>query len=1043
MNIDVVIVTYNSASRLAKVLGALPGEAEVIVVDNASIDDSAGVAEAHGATVVRGSVNAGFAAGCNRGAALGHAKTILFLNPDALIETDALERLLAALDDDPQIGVASPRLIHDGGHKQRVQWPYPAAAGAWREAFGIGRSMEEAAQGFVVGACLAVRREAFEAVGGFDERFWLYGEEADLCRRIEDLGWTIRRIPSATAEHVGGASTGEDPVSREVVFEHFIRGGEHFVDKHGGRGALVSYRAANLVGSLGRGTLGVGRRSAEHRRRAARIARTSISAPGRVALDSPATAAPGKGLVVCSLERWDDVWRRNQFFVRELLAADPDLRVLYVEPPFDVAHERRRSSGRVHVKGLRPVDGEGRIIRFEPVKWLPRRFGAAADRWRDAQVLDAVRQLGFSEPRLWVNDPSYATLVDQVAWPAVYDITDDWTEIADSGAARKVEGWETRLFDRCEAVTVCSTGLLESRKSLRGDLTLIPNAVDAADMLRPRQRPEDLPAGPVAVYVGTLHTDRIDVDLTTRLARELPEVSVVLVGPDALDDVSRRRLDDAGVIRLGSRPHDEVPGYLQYADVVIVPHLVTPFTESLDPIKLYECLAVGTPTVATPVAGFRDAGDPVRVARPSGFVDVVRALVDNPPEVAPRTVPTWADRAGVFAQVLDAAATTAAGERLRVVYFDHCAQLSGGELALARLLPALTDDVDPLVILGEHGPLEEVLADRGVLSEVIALDPDLAHTNRHEVSALQTGPRTMVATVSAIVNLIRRLRELQPDLVHTNSLKAALIGGVAGRLAGVPVVWHIRDRMADDYLPTSAIRLVRTAARFLPTEIVVNSAATRDALGIEPASVVHSPVDLDAFSRERSGSDAPAELRIVMVGRLARWKGQSVFLDAFAKAFPVGGARAALAGAALFGEDAYERQIAEQVERLGIADRVDFLGFVEDIPGLLADSDVLVHASTVPEPFGQVVVEGMAAGLTVVATDVGGPAEVITDGVDGMLFPPNDVDALAELLFGLASSPDERFRLGAAGRERSLDFGPHRIAPSMLQVYRSAVSAQR
>ncbi len=1039
MYLDVVIVTYNSASRLPKVLDSLPGDVQVTVVDNGSTDGSADVAEARGATVVRGSVNAGFASGCNRGAAFGHAKTILFLNPDAVIESDALERLVEVFYADPQIGVASPRLVYTSGHKQRVQWPYPSAVGAWREALGLHPYVEESDDGFVVGACFAVRREAFEAAGGFDERFWLYGEEADLCRRIEDLGWTIRRIPSAAAIHEGGASAGDDPVENRVVFEHFMRGGEHFVDKHGGRRALVSYRAANFVGSVGRGVLGVGRRSAEHRRRASRMARTAVSRPTRVLLDSPAMSAPGKGLVVCSHEAWDEVWRRNQFFVRELLAADPDLHVLFVSRPIDVPLEVKNRSGRKRLPGLRPVEGEGRIIRFEPVKWLPRKLGSMADDWRDAQVLDAVSQLGFVDPKLWVNDPSYATLADRVDWPAVYDITDDWTEVADAAEAAKVREWESRLFRRCEAVTVCSKALLESRANVRDDLVLIPNAVDVEMMQRPRMRPADLPAGRVAVYVGTLHSDRLDVDLTARLARDLDDVTVVLVGPDCLDTASRLVLDAAGVRRLGARAYEDIPAYLQHADVLIVPHVVSAFTDSLDPIKLYENLAVGTPTVSTPVAGFRDAGDPIRIASSAEFPASVRALLDEPPEVSPHPVPSWAERAAAFRAVLDAIGESRLEKKRRVVYFDHCAQLSGGELALARLLPALRDDVDPLVILGEHGPLEQVLSNHEVPTSVVELDPDLAHTNRHQVSALHTGPRTMLSTLSAIAKLTRRLRAERPDLIHTNSLKAALIGGVAGRLADVPVIWHIRDRMADDYLPGSAIRLVRTAAWFLPTSIIVNSEATRSALGMEGATVVHSPIDVDAFAEAASISSDSSELKIVMVGRLAPWKGQSVFLDAFAKAFPAGDARAALAGAALFGEDAYEGQISAQIDDLGIADRVDFLGFVDDVPGLLASCDILVHASTVPEPFGQVVVEGMAAGLAVAATDVGGPAEVITDGVDGVLFPPNDVDALSAVLSRLAESPDERNRLGAAGRARAKDFAPETIATHVERVYSTVV----
>ena len=268
--------------------------------------------------------------------------------------------------------------------------------------------------GFLAGVWVAIRREPFEAAGGFDERFWLYGEETDLCRRVAELGWSITTAPEAVATHIGGASGGDSPKAAALVAEHLMRGGEHFVHKHEGTRALVSYRFANLIGSLLRGGLGVGNRSALHRARARRLLRTLQQAPRTVALDSPATRAEGKGLIVCSLEAWDEVWRRNQFLVRELLAADPDLRILFVEPAFDVVHERRRGSDRDHQQGLRPLEADGRVVRLEPVKWLPRRLGPFADRLRDRQVRRAGAALGFGAPRLWVKDPSDASLVAPV-----------------------------------------------------------------------------------------------------------------------------------------------------------------------------------------------------------------------------------------------------------------------------------------------------------------------------------------------------------------------------------------------------------------------------------------------------------------------------------------------------------------------------------------------------------------------------------------------------------------------------------------------------
>jgi teichuronic acid biosynthesis glycosyltransferase TuaH len=185
-------------------------------------------------------------------------------------------------------------------------------------------------------------------------------------------------------------------------------------------------------------------------------------------------------------------------------------------------------------------------------------------------------------------------------------------------------------------------------------VSLISNAVDVEHFRRPRPRPLDLPGAPVAVYVGTLHESRLDVDLVVAVARELPAVDVLLVGPDALKPRSRKALGDLdNVSLLGARPYDDVPAYLQHADVIIVPHRVTPFTDSLDPIKAYECIAVGTPTVATPVAGFRELHRFVTLAERESFTAAVEAAFAEPrPKTLQATPATWGDRAREFERVL-------------------------------------------------------------------------------------------------------------------------------------------------------------------------------------------------------------------------------------------------------------------------------------------------------------------------------------------------------------------------------------------------------
>jgi glycosyltransferase involved in cell wall biosynthesis len=352
------------------------------------------------------------------------------------------------------------------------------------------------------------------------------------------------------------------------------------------------------------------------------------------------------------------------------------------------------------------------------------------------------------------------------------------------------------------------------------------------------------------------------------------------------------------------------------------------------------------------------------------------------------------------------------------------------------MLPALAEHVDVHVILGEDGPLVEQLRQSGIEVEVLALSAAARDTRKDTVTP--TGVPLMAArsTAGYVLRLHRRLRDLHPDVVHTNSLKSALYGGLAGRAAGVAVLWHVRDRIAPDYLPSSAVRLVRMAATVLPSAVVTPSELTMATLpSRRPAirAVVPDSVDPPADAGTRSPDAHP--FRVGIVGRLAEWKGQHVTVESFAQAFPDGDAELWLIGEAMFGEVAYADRLRRQVASLGLGDRVELRGFRADVWAELAQLDVLVHASTSPEPFGQVVIEGMAAGLPVIAAAPGGPAEIMIDGVDGLLTPSGSVDALAAALRRLAGDPELRDRLGRSARTAAGRYTPARTAQGLLDVY--------
>jgi len=374
-------------------------------------------------------------------------------------------------------------------------------------------------------------------------------------------------------------------------------------------------------------------------------------------------------LVVASLEEWDEVWRRNQYLVAGLLRARPAMRVLFVEPPSDPLHAARSGRRPRRGRGLRRgpaldgVDGE-RLWLLEPTKLLPRRVHRGADARLARAVVRAAAHLGM-DPTLWVNDPSAAALLDLVDWPALYDVTDDWTAArrGEAEGSRLVDN-ERRLLDGCAEVVVCSPALAE-RKRGNARLTLVTNGVDLTRYRTPALRPADLPAGRVALYVGTVHRDRFDVAACVRTALRLAETgsgagsaTVVLVGPMLLGDADRGALRSAGVLLLGSRPYETVPAYLQHADVLLVPHIVDAFTDSLDPIKAYEYRAVGRPIVATPVAGFREGGSSAVVVSPAeDFASAVAEVLARTPGAGlgpiDACLPTWDTQVNLVGEVLD------------------------------------------------------------------------------------------------------------------------------------------------------------------------------------------------------------------------------------------------------------------------------------------------------------------------------------------------------------------------------------------------------
>ena len=340
-----------------------------------------------------------------------------------------------------------------------------------------------------------------------------------------------------------------------------------------------------------------------------------------------ASAFQGCDIIFVSLENWDEIWRRNQFLCDTLSRRFPDSKILFVAPPRDVSNSIRHGRfSELKVRATWTVPEHPNITVTRPLKCLPNSL-ALCRRLNEAMAVRHIRKvaadLGLSQPLLWLNPHFGISMVGKLNECAViYDITDDWTEL-DQGRreAQLIAEQDAALCVRADAVIVCSERLRAKKQTLTKRLHLIPNGVHTAHYERVLDPDLDLPAEaaqwkrPVLGYTGTVHSSRVDVALVAGLAKSYPTGSVVLIGPDFLSPSDAGRLDALGnVHRVPAVPYARIPDFMRAFDVCIVPHRMTAFTESLNPIKLWEYLAAGKPIVSTSVPGFRDFPNLVHIA---------------------------------------------------------------------------------------------------------------------------------------------------------------------------------------------------------------------------------------------------------------------------------------------------------------------------------------------------------------------------------------------------------------------------------------------
>jgi L-malate glycosyltransferase len=379
-----------------------------------------------------------------------------------------------------------------------------------------------------------------------------------------------------------------------------------------------------------------------------------------------------------------------------------------------------------------------------------------------------------------------------------------------------------------------------------------------------------------------------------------------------------------------------------------------------------------------------------------------------------------------------------------VLYVNQTAQVSGAERSLLTLLEGLPREAGAALAC-PYGDLAEAAARLEV--PVLPIPGTDASFRMHPLHTSRAALE--LRRSSRAVRALARAR--RPGVVHANTTRAGLISLGARRRGGPPLLVHVRDWVPDGAVPRITLRtlargadLVVANSRWIATQVLRAAPSAR-------VEVIHNPVDLGRFdpgavdraaAREALGL-ADGDFALAVVAQLTPWKGQDDAVRVVAalaeRGLParlvLGGSAKFVAAGTRFDNRAFEQVLLDLVRTLGVEDRVIFAGEREDVPELLGAVDVLLVPSW-REAFGRIAAEAMAMGVPVVATDVGGPAEIVRDGVDGLLLPPREPARWADAVERLLADPALRQQMGASGRERAhAEFGAERHVAALLDAY--------
>jgi glycosyltransferase involved in cell wall biosynthesis len=370
--------------------------------------------------------------------------------------------------------------------------------------------------------------------------------------------------------------------------------------------------------------------------------------------------------------------------------------------------------------------------------------------------------------------------------------------------------------------------------------------------------------------------------------------------------------------------------------------------------------------------------------------------------------------------------------KTNILYVLPAGERGGAEGVFLNILDNLNRNLyEPFVIALKDGPFISELRAKG-------LTPIVLKTNRIR----------SIKAFFEITKLIRNVIESeQIDVVHCNGTQAQIYGGYAAGLTSTPCVYHLHDSVDWSWNAQGLVHLLaqmsfpvprffsgkRNRMQFIAVSNYVAERFQQVWGSRKNIQVIHNSTRLTNVTKAANHNPV-----VIWIGRLQRWKGAHIFVKAAEivhRNHPE--VEFKIIGGTLFGiEPEYEKELQDLAQSLNLSRCLKFMGHQSSVESFIESSDIVVHSSIRPEPFGLVILEAMSAGKPVVASNQGGPVEIVDDGVTGLLIPPNDPQELANAIIKLLQDKPLTTKMAEAAQERvRRDFNPSKMIHALESIY--------